>query len=78
MNASCFTGPMRFDVAVELPAAPAPLIFPARMFPPGPLLLNAARGRAGLAVVVCVFEGELFFTHWPRGGRGCVAACASI
>lgn len=43
MNASRSIGRLRFDVAVELPAVPASSIFPAWIFPPGFLLLIAAR-----------------------------------
>jgi hypothetical protein len=55
MNGSRFTGRLSFDVAVELLAPPALPIFPAWIFPPGLLLLNAAGGRAGLPVAPGVF-----------------------
>jgi hypothetical protein len=55
MNASRFTRQLRFVAAVGLSAAPALLIFPAWIFPPGFLLLNAARDRAGLPMgAVCL------------------------
>jgi len=47
MNASRFAGQLRFDLTVELLAAPVLPIFLVWIFPPGFLLLNAARDRAG-------------------------------